>query len=398
MRFETLTIHGGHEVNETPAHTLPIFQTSTYIFESVAQAQALFAGQGDGYIYGRLGHPNARAVERRLALLEEGAEAVAFATGMAAVSAAVFAYARSGDRILSQRTIYGGTYAFFQDLPRFGIQTEFLDPTDLEALEAALAAEPRPALLYLETPANPTLQVVDLAACSELAHRYGVPVVVDNTFATPYLQRPLELGCDAVVHSATKYLAGHGQALGGFVVGRDGEWVRSQVRPLLKHLGGMLDPFAAWLIDLGMKTLHVRMPRHCENAQRIAEWLADHPLIERVYYPGLADHPGHDVARRQMQGGFGGVLSFEVRGGLEAGRVLMESVRLCSLAVSLGSVDTLIQHPASMTHASVPPEARRAAGISDGLVRLSVGIEAVDDLIEDLAQALEKVEAAVGAI
>jgi methionine-gamma-lyase len=325
-----------------------------------------------------------------MAFLEGGEAALATSSGMAATTTAVFALVASGDNIVASGTLYGGTHKFFHDLlPRYGVQTRFVNANDPCAIASAVDAKTK--ILFVETPANPNLNIVDLAMAAEAARRHGIRLFVDNTFATPYYQRPLTLGADVVIHSATKYIGGHGDTVAGVIVGAK-EFVDKCRFEILRDLGGVISPFNAWLLLRGLKTLPVRMERHSENAMQIAQFLDFHPKVERVWYPGLHTHPQHETAVRQMSG-FGGMIAFELKGGHNAGVKLLDSVRLITLAVSLGDCDTLIEHPASMTHSTYSPEERASFGISDGLVRLSVGIEGVDDLIADLDQALETVPA-----
>jgi methionine-gamma-lyase len=386
--FATRQIHaGGHPDPHTGSLSMPIFQTSTFAMRDAAHGAEIFAHRGKGYVYTRLGNPNHVVVEEKVADLEGGEAAVATASGMAAISAALMTLLQAGDHVVAGRVLYGCTHSLLADgLSRFGIATSFVDTTDVDAVRAAIRPDTR--VVYLETPANPNLEITDVAAVSRVAHEHGAVVVVDNTFCTPYLQRPLELGADVVVHSATKYLNGHGDVIAGFVVGR--AELMERVRELgLKDLtGAVLGPFEAFLILRGMKTLSYRMNAHCSNAQRVAEHLAAHPLVEKVIFPGLPNHPQYALARRQMHGP-GGVVGFEVAGGREAAVRLIDGVQLISIAVSLGDIESLIQHPATMTHASYSAEERAAVGISEGLVRLAVGLEDPRDLIADLDQALE---------
>ncbi|MFY9370984.1 MAG: methionine gamma-lyase [bacterium] len=386
--FSTRAVHAGQgPCPLTGALSTPIYQTSTFVFENVDQGAARFAGEEAGYIYTRLGNPTVTAFEEKIAVLEGGEAGLAFASGMAAISAVLFALTKQGDHIVACDTLYGCTHAFLSSiLPRYGIETTFVDLSD--PAKGAAALRPNTKVIYLETPANPTMKLVDIEAMVELARKVGARVVIDNTFATPYLQRPLELGVDVVVHSATKYIGGHGDLIAGAAVGSK-EFVDEVRVTTLKDIGGVLGAFEAWLLLRGMKTLPLRMERHCANALEVATFLEGHPAVEQVYYPGLPSHPQHDLAKKQMQGGFGGMLSFELKGGLEAGKQLMNSLELCSLAVSLGDTETLIQHPASMTHSPYPPEERLKAGITDGLVRMSVGIEDAVDIIADLKQGLD---------
>ena len=398
----TLVNHVAEGDNPEHAHVTPIYQTSTFRYPDVATGVAIWKGEEPGYIYTRLGNPNLDQLAQKIAALEgldllraspgrdpdEIVAGLLFASGMAAVTSSILARVRSGDTVIAQEAVYGGTYTFLHDIaPHYGIETVWLRDPCLEAWESAFAAHPEAALAYAETPANPTMTVVDLAALADLAHRHGAWVMVDNTFATPYCQRPLSLGVDVVIHSTTKYLSGHGLVIGGAVVSRHPDYVKKELNQMLKLLGGSASPFDAWLANIGLKTFELRMQRHCENACAVARFLAGHPGVAEVYYPGLESHPGHAIAGRQMSD-YGPMLSFELKGGFPAGEALMNRVRLATLAVSLGNVDTLIQHPASMTHSTVPREARLRMGITDGLIRLSVGVENQEDILADLEQAL----------
>lgn len=401
----TLVTHSNVH-NEHHAHVMPIYQTSTFSFPDVATGAALFGGQQKGYIYSRLGNPNYDVLTRKYAALEafdllqaqperpidEVADGLLFSSGMAAISTAVLSRLQAGDTIITQETVYGGTFTLFHNLvPSLGINVVWLpDPTP-EAWEAACAAHPNVKVLYAESPANPTMSVVDLSVVAEIAHRHNAWLMVDNTFATPYCQRPFTLGADVVIHSTTKYLTGHGVVVGGAVLSTHLDYVHGALKTWRKSLGGTPSPFDAWLADLGLKTFEVRMQRHCESAMQVARYLETHPQVERVFYPGLESDPGHEIASRQMLGGYGGMIAFELKGGLQAGETLMNNVQLATLAVSLGNVDTLIEHPASMTHAGMPREERLKAGLTDGLVRISVGIENVEDIIADLEQGLAKI-------
>ncbi|MBI2941024.1 MAG: PLP-dependent transferase [Chloroflexi bacterium] len=382
----TRAIHAGERPDPaTGAIAPPIYQTATFGLDRAETGAARFAGQLPGYIYTRIANPTQTVFEEKMATLEGGEAALATATGMAAINALAFSLLRAGDHLLASDALYGSTYDLFAHrLPGFGIATSFVDATDLSAVERALRPETR--LLFVESPGNPTLAVADIQALAALTRPRGTMLAVDNTFATPINQRPLALGADLVVHSATKYIGGHGDALGGVLVGASA--LVDQVHRGLNDFGGTISPFNAWLLNRGAQTLPLRVARHNENGLAIAQFLEGHPAISWVHHPGLASHPQHAVARRQMKG-FGGMIAFELKGGLDAGRGLMNAVRLCTLAVSLGDVRTLISHPASMSHAKVPRERRVAAGISDGLVRLSVGLEDAADLIGDLGNALE---------
>ena len=387
IRFATKVVHAGQERDPlTGSVSVPIYQTSTFAFENVEQGAARFAGKAEGYIYTRLGNPTVRALEKSVAELENGEDARACASGMAAISTAVLSVVKKGDHVVSTEGLYGGTHKlFFGILSNFGIEFTLVNSSKASRVRDAVRGNTK--LVYIETPTNPKLVLTDLRAVSKIAKKEGIVTMVDNTFMSPVLQRPIELGIDVVVHSLTKYLGGHSDLVGGVVVGSK-SFIK-KLDPLLKNMGGTLGAFDAWLTLRGTRTLWIRMERHNENAVAVAKFLEKHPKVERVHYPGLESHPQHELAKRQMSG-FGGVLSFELKGGLEAGRKLLNSVKLCTLAVSLGAVETLIEHPASMTHAIVPNEERLKAGITDGLVRLSVGIEDSADIIEDLKQALEK--------
>lgn len=383
---ETLAVHAGIEPSEFQPAVPPIYQTSTFAFRSAEHGAALFAGEDKGYIYSRMGNPTVQALEKSVAALEGGYAALACGSGMAAIHTVLGALLKQGDHIVCSEAVYGPTCTLIKSiLADFGVQSTFVDTSDLNAIDQAW--RPNTKVLYIETPANPTLVITDLEAAANLAHQRGAIVVVDNTFMSPVLQQPFHWGTDIVVHSLTKFLNGHADVVGGMIVVRQ-EAHYPLLRRMLNHFGGVLPPFESFLVHRGIRTLALRMRQHCENALRIAEHLEKHPQVAWVRYPGLPSHPQHALAQKQMNG-FGGIISFSLKGGLEAGRRMMNAVRLCLLAVSLGGVETLIQHPASMTHASMGADARRQAHIEDGLVRLSVGIENVNDLIADLDQALE---------
>jgi len=389
MSFGTKAIHGGAEKNPFGTLTTPIYQSSTFVFDTAEQGGRRFKLEEGGYIYSRLGNPSSAVVEGKLALLEGAEAALATASGMGAISSTMWTLLKAGDHLIADKTLYGCTYAYLSHgLTKFGIEVDFIDTSDAEALENTM--KPNTKIVYLETPANPNLKIVDIKKVCEIAHKIaGVRVIVDNTFATPYLQRPLELGADLVVHSATKYLNGHGDVVAGFVVG-DLETV-TQIRLIgVKDMtGSVLSPNDAFLMTRGMKTLELRMAKHCSNGYEVAKFLDSNENVEKVYYPGLATHEGHEIAKEQMDG-FGGIIAFDVKGGLEGGKKLLNSLDLCTLAVSLGDTETLIQHPASMTHSPYSVEERAAAGITEGLVRISVGLEDANDIIADLKQGLEK--------
>ena len=389
MDFSTRAIHAGYMKNEHGALAVPIYQTSTFIFDSAEQGGRRFALEEDGYIYTRLGNPTTSQLEAKIADLEGGEAALATASGMGAITSAIWSHIKAGDHIVAAKTLYGCTFAYFNHgLSRFGVEVTFVDTSDPENVRQAMKENTR--LVYLESPANPNMLISDIEAISKIAHeKEDCIVIVDNTYNTPYIQRPLELGADLVVHSATKYLNGHGDVIAGFVVGSEELVNQARLVGLKDMTGAVLSPFDAYLINRGMKTLSLRMERHCENAQKVAEFLEAHPAVEVVYYPGLKSFPQYELAKKQMRLP-GAMIAFELKGGLDAGRKLMNSVELCTLAVSLGDCETLIQHPASMTHSPYTPEERAASGISEGLVRLSVGLESAEDIIADLDQALSR--------
>jgi len=389
--FATRAIHHGYDpAEEHGALTPPVFLTSTYAFESAEIGQQLFRGEREGYVYGRTRNPGQALLENRLAVLEGGEAGLAVASGMAAISGTLWTLLQAGDQVVIDHTLYGNSFALFtKGLTRFGIQVTVVDFTDLDAVEKAFRAA-RPKLVHFETPANPNLRLIDIEAISRLAHAVEATVVVDNTFATPLLQRPLQLGADLVVHSATKYLGGHGDLIAGAVIGPKETVERIRQHGLRYLTGATISPLTSFLLLRGLKTLELRMARHCSSAQAIAETLEDHPRVRWISYPGLPSSPFHALARRQMDG-FGGLLAIELEGGFDAGMAFMNRLTLVTRAVSLGDAETLVQHPASMTHAAYSPEERRRHGISDGLVRLSIGLETLDDLREDILQALESI-------
>ena len=386
----TTAIHAGTLKNLYGTLAMPIYQTSTFIFDSAEQGGRRFALEEAGYIYTRLGNPTTTVLENKIAALEEGEAAVATSSGMGAISSTLWTVLKAGDHVVTDKTLYGCTFALMcHGLTRFGIEVTFVDTSNLDEVKNAMKENTR--VVYLETPANPNLKIVDLEALSKLAHTNpNTLVIVDNTFATPYMQKPLKLGADIVVHSVTKYINGHGDVIAGLVI--TNKELADQIRFVgLKDMtGAVLGPQDAYYIIRGMKTFEIRMERHCKNAKKVVEFLNKHSKIERVYYPGLETHPGHEIAKKQMKD-FGAMISFELKGGFEAGKTLLNNLKLCSLAVSLGDTETLIQHPASMTHSPYTKEEREAAGITDGLVRLSVGLENVEDIIADLEQGLEKI-------
>ena len=401
----TLVNHVGEGDTALNAHVSPIFQTSAFSFPDVATGAAIFKGEEPGYNYTRFNNPNQAQLVAKIAALEgldllraqraqpdlpanQVVDGRVFSTGMSAITSAMLASLKQGDTVIVQEAVYGATFSFFkQYAPRYGIQVVWLSDPNPAQWEQAFAANPQAVLAYLETPANPLMCLVDIHAVAEIAHRYGAMVFVDNTFASPYTQRPLTLGADVVLHSTTKYLSGHGAIVGGAVVSRRVDWVNGPLTMVLRTYGASAAPFDCWLANMGLKTFELRMQRHCENGLRVARYLESNPKVGRVFYPGLESHPDYALACRQMSA-FGGMMTFDLRGGLEAGVSLMNAVRLATLAVSLGNTDTLISHPASMTHSNVPREERLKTGVTDGLVRLSVGIENPEDILADLDQAL----------
>lgn len=386
----TKAVHAGN-VKDTQygALTTPIYQTSTFIFENCAQGAARFEGTESGYIYTRLGNPTTSVLEAKIAALDGAEASLATSSGMGAISSVFWTITHSGAHVIADETLYGCTWALLSHgLTRFGVEVSLIDTSNIENVKAAL--KPNTVAVYLETPANPSLKITDIEQIAKVAHEYNseIKVICDNTFASPYVQSPLSLGADVIVYSATKYLNGHGDVIAGFVSGK-ADFI-NQVRMVgIKDMtGSVLGPQEAFLILRGLKTFEVRMERLCATAAKVAEFLNSHPKIEKVYYPGLATHPNHEVAKKQMRN-FGAMMSFEVKGGKPAGEKLLNNLELCTLAVSLGSDQTLIEHPASMTHSTYDPQALIEAGVPAGLVRLSVGLENVEDIIEDLEKGLE---------
>jgi len=388
LKFDSKTVHAGMNDYEFGPVVPPIYQTSTFKFESVEQGASLFKGEGRGYIYTRLENPTIEAMENAVAELEGGHKALGCASGMAAISTIFFTLLKSGDHVVCSKFVYGPTLTLLQNiLGKFGVESTFVDTAFPEEIEKAMKTNTK--VVYVETPGNPTLAISDLEAASKIAHAHGALVVVDNTFMSPALQQPFKFGVDVILHSMTKFLNGHADVVAGIIIVKDEEMFQ-KMRKILNQLGGVIDPFNSFLVHRGLKTLAIRMQKHCENAQLIAKYLENHPKVKWVRYPGLKSHPNYQVGLKQHNG-TGGMIAFELKDGLKAGEVMMNSVKLCTLAVSLGGVESLIQHPASMTHLSMGEEARKAAGITEGLVRLSVGIENVKDIMEDLEQALIKI-------
>ena len=376
--FSTKAIHTGQPAEPmTGAIMTPVFLTSTYVQEEL--------GKHKGYEYSRVSNPTRTALEINIAALENGTHGLAFGSGTAAVDA-IMHLLKPGDHVIMSWNVYGGTYRIAKMIwEDYGLQFDFVDTTNLQNVERVL--RPNTKMLFIETPTNPTMEITDLAGAAALAKKFKLISVVDNTFATPYLQRPLDHGFDIVVHSLTKYLNGHSDMLGGLIV-TSGDAFNERLRFMQKAVGGILSPFDSWLCLRGTKTLVVRMRQHCESAMKVARWLVGQKKVQKVYYPGLEDHPQHDLAKKQMKD-FGGMISFEL-GSFAAAAAFLKNVRLCALAESLGGVETIITHPATMTHASIPPDQRARIGVTDGLVRISVGIEDVEDILADIEQALSK--------
>lgn len=393
ISFNSLCVHDPEDPRSTRPHQLPIYATSSFDFESIDQGIDIFSGKAQGHVYGRYGNPTIDAVAGKIAQLETHgldieASAILCSSGMAAIAVLMTSLLRSGDKILTQGNLYGGTTELFtKTLAQLGIQTVMTDLQNLEQVEALVRADESIRMLYFETPANPTLACVDIEALAAIARRHGRHSAIDNTFCTPYLQQPLALGADFAIHSTTKYLNGHGNSIAGAIVGRDAALMRDKVAKTMKLLGANCNAWDAWLTNLGMKTLTLRMDRHCANALALAQFLQQQPAVAKVNYPGLESHPDHALARRQMRN-FGGMLSFELTAGYDAAIACMNQLTFCSLAPTLGDVDTLILHPASSSHLNIPKELRLQNGITDGLVRVSVGIEDLSDLIADFQKGL----------
>ena len=388
VKFDTVEVHAGEPRDTYGSLIPPIYQTSTFYFDSTDDAVEACGDYAESFAYSRITNPSLDYMEQKLAALEHGKGAVSYASGMGAVAGALFAALKCGDHVIFTKAKYSGTQDITSDwLPRFGIEHDSFQADHLEELEPLI--KPNTKVIYVETPANPTMVLVDLAEVAKIAHRHGAKVFVDNTFATPYNTNPLDLGVDVVIHSLTKYIGGHGDLLGGAVISNDTEFLRQCRLGTLMHFGAVMAPFTAFLVCRGMKTLGVRMRQHNENALKIARWLEADPRIETVRYPFLESNPQYDIAKKQMRGG-GGMTSFDVKGGLEAGKKFINSLKLCTLAVSLGDTETLVEQAAAMTHTMIPKEVREAAGITDGMIRMSVGLEDPDDIIADLDQALSR--------
>jgi methionine-gamma-lyase len=388
LKFDSKLIHGGGYKNKLGSVNVPIYQSSTFEFETADEGARCFNGESEGYIYTRLANPTIHVLERTVAELEKGFGAIATSSGMGAVSTVYMALLSKGDHIVSSDAVYGPSRGLMEDhFSRFGVESTYVDTSDIDKIKKAIKKNTK--ILYIETPSNPTISITDLKACSELAKEHGLLLVVDNTFSSPYLQRPIEFGADVVFHSVTKFINGHADVVGGIIIAKT-EALYKKLRSMMIAMGCNMDPHQAYLVIRGLKTLSIRVERAQQNAEKIALYLEKHPKIEWIKYPGLKSHPQYELAKKQMDG-FGAMISFGLKGGLNAGKVLMDNVQVAILAVSLGGVETLIEHPASMTHSKVSAEDKKKAGISDGLVRYAVGIEDVEDLIADLEQALAKV-------
>jgi len=388
-RFNTKLIHGGGYKDKYGSVNVPIFQSSTFEFESAEEGARCFLGESDGYIYTRLGNPTINVLEKMVAELEGGFGGIGASSGMGAVNIVYMALLSKGDHMISSDAVYGPSRVIMEEhYSRFGVESTFVNTSDVENIKKVI--KPNTKVLYIETPANPTVDITDIKACAEIAKEHGLILVVDNTFSSPYLQRPFEFGADVVLHSVTKFINGHADIVGGIVIAKTKELYK-KLRSMMTALGCNMDPHQAYLVIRGLKTLAIRIDRAQQNAQKIAEYLEKHPKVEWVRYPGLPSHPQYELAKKQMDGP-GALISFGLKGGFEAGKTMMNNVKISILAVSLGGVESLIEHPASMTHSKVSPEDKKKAGISDGLVRYSAGIEDINDLLWDLEQALEKVK------
>ncbi|MFC2151042.1 trans-sulfuration enzyme family protein [Bacteroidota bacterium] len=388
MGFNSKLVHAGDYQDEFGSAVTPIYQTSTFSFKNAQHGADLFAGKEKGYIYTRIGNPTINVLENKIAELENGYRGIALASGMAAVTTVYLALLSQGDHMISTSAVYGPSRGVMEShFSKFGVEYSYIDTSNLDEIEKAI--KPNTKLLYLETPANPTIQLTDIKKASQIAHKHNILVCVDNTFCSPYLQKPLDLGADVVLHSLTKFINGHADIVGGIIVAKDNE-LYNTIRKTMIYMGGNMDPHQAYLVIRGVKTLSLRIDKAQESAMKVAEFLESHPKVEWVKYPGLKSFQQHKLAKEQMQG-FGSMISFALKGGFEAGKILMDNVHLAKLAVSLGGVESLIQHPASMTHAGVSKEDKLAANITEGLVRYSVGIENVEDIINDLAIALDKI-------
>ncbi|GAB6141781.1 O-succinylhomoserine sulfhydrylase [Methylosoma difficile] len=383
--LETQAIRAGHRRTHEDEHSLPIFTTSSYVFKNAEDAALRFTGKIPGNIYSRFTNPTVNAFQQRLALMEKGERCLAFASGMAAIMAVGMGLLKAGDHVVCSRGVFGNTVLLFQNyFGKFGVETDFVDLVDITAWQAAI--KPNTRFLFLETPSNPLTDIADIAALADLAHQHGSLLIVDNCFCTPVLQKPLELGADIVIHSATKYIDGQGRCVGGAVVASD-EIIEKHIYPYLRTGGATMSPFNAWIFLAGLETLSLRMKAHCDNAFALAQWLEQQAGVAKVYYPGLASHGQHELAKRQ-QSHFGGIVSFELEGGKDHAWRLIDATEMISITANLGDIKTTITHPATTTHGRLSPEARAAAGIKEGLVRISVGLENIDDIKKDLLKGL----------
>jgi len=391
IKKETAVVHKGYDSSQHhDSLSIPLYQTSTFAFSSAEQGERRFAGEEPGNIYSRLGNPTVRVVEERMAQLENGQSALAFGSGMAAVSAALIHVTKTGDHILCSRGIYGCTFGLLEMMQdKYNISHSFNAMSTQQDIEASI--RPETVCIYIETPINPTMEIVDLELVGKVARKHGLKMIVDNTFSSPFLQNPIDFGADYVLHSATKYINGHGDVIAGLLIGKDVEDMMNLRMTVQKDFGGIISPFDAWLLIRGMKTLHVRMDRHSENAEKIVTFLKSEPLVKEISYPFDPSHPQYKIAKKQMKAG-GGLISFNIQGGKEVAQYFMNELELIKIAVSLGDAETLIQHPATMTHSVIPEVDRENMGITHSLLRLSVGLEHVDDLMADLNQAFKKVE------
>ena len=388
LKFNSALIHGGDHKDAFGSATVPIYQTSTFAFENADHGAQCFSGESNGYIYTRIGNPTINALERLIAELENGYGGIATSSGMAAINTVYMGLLNQGDHMISTGAVYGPARNVVEmHFSRFGIQSTYLDTSNVKEIENAI--RPNTKLLYIETPANPTMDITDIMACAKIVKQKNIKLVVDNTFCSPYLQNPLDLGADVVIHSMTKFINGHADIVAGIIIAKD-KLLYDQLRSMMINLGGNMDPHQAYMVHRGVKTLSIRIEKAQENAIKVAKYLQNHPLIAWIKYPGLETHPQYNLALKQMKGP-GTMISFGLKGGYESAKKLMNNVQLAILAVSLGGVETLIQHPASMTHAKVSKESKQKAGITDDLIRLSVGIEDVDDILNDLRNALEKI-------
>lgn len=389
IHFDTLAIHAGEEKDQNQALNAPIYMSSTFTFDSIQQADDTFSFKRKAYVYTRGGNPTINLLERRVAALENGVDGVAFASGMAAITSVLLSLVKQGDNILAHCNLYGSTYSAIRDLfAKFGISGNFVDMTNLETVRQSIKPETK--VIYFETPTNPSLEILDITEIVKIAHEFNIKVVIDNTFATPFLQRPLDLGADIVIHSTTKYFSGHGDAVGGIAVAKSEEYIANLKFGYMCELGGVISPFNAWLILRGLKTLSLRMERHVQNAKAVVDFLLSHPKVERIMYPGLTTHLGHEIAKKQMSD-FGGILSFEITGDAETARKCVENMQLAKLAVSLGDAETLVEIPALMTHRSYSEKDLHKAGFSKKTIRISTGLEHHLDIINDLKLAMDSV-------